>query len=91
VTKGRIWHVLDVRPLDPELAPEPVVGPDARFPGKVDPGDHLSDSAELPTVVDAEEEDGGSVVMMVLEGVVELLVSVIGRAPDAVLDGGSDV
>jgi len=77
VTQRRVGNVFDVRPADAELAAEPVVRPDARFAGEVDATDHLRDSAKLATVIHAEQEDSGSVMMMVLVGMVQFLVPVV--------------
>ena len=74
-----------------------VVAANTRKSGnKGKPGTHSSKSTALPnndngqvtltTIIHAEEKDGWSVVMMVLEGIVQLLVAVVRRAPNSMFD-----
>jgi len=91
VTKSRIGHVLDVRPTNAELTTESVIGPNAGLAVEVDATRHLGNAAEFATVIHAEEKDGRSVVMMVLEGIVQLLVTVVRRAPNSMFDRRPDV
>jgi len=91
VTQGRVGHVFDVRPTNAELAAESVVGPNAGFAVEVNATRHLRDATEFAAVIYAEEQDGRPVVMMVLEGVVQLLVTVIRGAPNSMFDRCPDV
>jgi len=91
VTQRRVGNVFDVRPADAKLAAEPVVRPDARFAGEVDATDHFRDSAKLATVIHAEQEDSGPVVMMVLVGIVQFLVPVVRGTPNPMLNRRSDI
>ena len=86
VSQLAVRNVLDVYPLDGELALPFLLSPDVRRRLVVDGRRHLRDTAEVAAAVDAEEQVDRALAFALAERRIQPLVAVLCAAPDAVLD-----
>lgn len=92
VTQLCVRHILDVHPFEREFALPLVLMPNGRHRIVVNGAGHLSDAAKVAGSVHREQQkDFGAVTLCVAERLIQPLVTVLGGAPDAVLDAAMDV
>ena len=92
VTQLGVGHILDIDPLDLELAFELVLDPDSGSGvAVVHTAQHFSHATKVSGSVDGKEQENGAGPVLGLVGRVQPLVAVICGTPDLVFDASMNV